>query len=162
MFQSWEMMNTAVLTGRQVSQSMKVFMVSEAGSVADVTLHTSCTTADHSALKVGDSGSNFGVHIETDATRSVICVCLILHCLCYFKCNIEQKCKNISFTFLEALFTTTSKICEMVHNKLHVTAVQLSSWCTFFIKYFCILKLLLLFLHKYSSRRCKVKLIQLK
>ena len=53
MFQRWEMMNTAVLTGRQVSQSMKVFIVSEAGSVADVTLHTSCTTADHSALKVG-------------------------------------------------------------------------------------------------------------
>ena len=69
MFQSWEMMNTAVLTGRQVSQSMKVFMVSEAGSVADVTLHTSCTTADHSALKVGDSSFNFGV--QTDATRSV-------------------------------------------------------------------------------------------
>ena len=45
-------MNTAMLTGRQVSQSMKIFMVSEAGSVADVTLHTSCSTADHSALKV--------------------------------------------------------------------------------------------------------------
>ena len=45
-------MNTAVLTGRQVSQSMKVFMVSEAGSVADVTLHTSCAMSDHSALKV--------------------------------------------------------------------------------------------------------------
>ena len=65
------MMNTAVLTGRQVSQSMKVFMVSEAGSVADVTLHTSCTTADHSALKVGDSSSKFGARIKTDATRSV-------------------------------------------------------------------------------------------
>ena len=70
--QSWELMNTAVLTGRQVSQSMKVcdennamlweviitliimkvFIVSEAGSVADVTLHTSCSMADHSALKV--------------------------------------------------------------------------------------------------------------
>ncbi len=61
-------MNTAALTGRQVSQSMKVndqnncmaviintmkvFIVSEAGSVADVTLHTSCSMADHSALKV--------------------------------------------------------------------------------------------------------------
>ena len=31
---------------------MKVFIVSEAGSVADVTLHTSCSMADHSALKV--------------------------------------------------------------------------------------------------------------
>ena len=72
MSQSWEMMNTAVLTGRQVSQSMKVFMVSEAGSVADVTLHTSCTTADHSALKVRDSSFNLGLAlIKTDSTRSV-------------------------------------------------------------------------------------------
>ena len=31
---------------------MKVFIVSEAGSMADVTLHTSCSMADHSALKV--------------------------------------------------------------------------------------------------------------
>ena len=31
---------------------LQVFIVSEAGSVADVTLHTSCSMADHSALKV--------------------------------------------------------------------------------------------------------------
>ena len=64
-------MNTAALTGRQVSQSMKVkmmtkimtvitnimkvFIVSEAGSVADVTLHTSCSMGDHSALKVSQT-----------------------------------------------------------------------------------------------------------
>ena len=35
---------------------MKVFIVSEAGSVADVTLHTSCSMADHSALKVSQPG----------------------------------------------------------------------------------------------------------
>ena len=35
---------------------MKVFIVSEAGSVADVTLHTSCSMADHSALKVSQTG----------------------------------------------------------------------------------------------------------
>jgi transmembrane protein 132 len=51
-FQSWELMNTAVLTGRQVSQPMKVFMVSQGGEIADVTLHTSCHTSDDSALKV--------------------------------------------------------------------------------------------------------------
>jgi transmembrane protein 132 len=45
-------MNTAVLTGRQVSQPMKVFMVSQGGEIADVTLHTSCHTSDDSALKV--------------------------------------------------------------------------------------------------------------
>ena len=49
-------MNTAMLTGRQVSQSMKIYIVSEAGSVADVTLHTSCTTVDSSALKVQYTG----------------------------------------------------------------------------------------------------------
>ena len=47
-------MNTAVLTGRQVSQPLKIFIVSEAGSVADVTLHTSCQTSDDSALKVSE------------------------------------------------------------------------------------------------------------
>ena len=45
-------MNTAVLTGRQVSQPLKIFIVSEAGKIADVTLHTSCHTNDDSALKV--------------------------------------------------------------------------------------------------------------
>ena len=47
------MLNTAVLTGRQVSDPLKVLMVSQAGDIADVTLGTSCTTNDDSALKVG-------------------------------------------------------------------------------------------------------------
>ena len=47
-------MNTAVLTGRQVSQPMKVVMVSQGGDVADITLHTSCSTPDMAALKVGN------------------------------------------------------------------------------------------------------------
>lgn len=45
-------MNTAVLTGRQVSQAMKVFIVSQAGTVADVTLQSSCHSEDESVLKV--------------------------------------------------------------------------------------------------------------
>lgn len=45
-------MNTAVLTGRQVSQGMKVFIVSQAGTVADVTLQSSCHSEDESVLKV--------------------------------------------------------------------------------------------------------------
>ena len=52
--QRWELMNTAVLTGRQVSQPMKVLMVSQGGDVADITLHTSCSTPDMAALKVSD------------------------------------------------------------------------------------------------------------
>ena len=50
--QNWELMNTAVLTGRQVSQAMKVFIVSQAGKVADVTLQSSCQAEDESVIKV--------------------------------------------------------------------------------------------------------------
>nr|CAD7570838.1 unnamed protein product [Timema californicum] len=49
--ESWGVMNTAVLTGRQVSQAMKVFIVSQAGKVADVTLQSSCHSEDESVLK---------------------------------------------------------------------------------------------------------------
>lgn len=52
-YQNWELMNTAVLTGRQVSQAMKVFIVSQAGKVADVTLQSSCNAEDESVIKVG-------------------------------------------------------------------------------------------------------------
>lgn len=47
-------MNTAVLTGRQVSQAMKVFIVSQAGKVADVTLQSSCQAEDESVIKVSE------------------------------------------------------------------------------------------------------------
>lgn len=47
-------MNTAVLTGRQVSQAMKVFIVSQAGKIADVTLQSSCYADDESVVKVSD------------------------------------------------------------------------------------------------------------
>lgn len=50
--QNWELMNTAVLTGRQVSQVMKVFIVTQAGKVADVTLQSSCQAEDESVIKV--------------------------------------------------------------------------------------------------------------
>lgn len=45
-------MNTAVLTGRQVSQAMKVFIVSQGGKIADVTLQSSCQAEDESVIKV--------------------------------------------------------------------------------------------------------------
>lgn len=50
--QNWELMNTAVLTGRQVAQAMKVFIVSQGGKVADVTLQSSCHAEDESVIKV--------------------------------------------------------------------------------------------------------------
>ena len=54
--QNWEVLNTAVLTGRQVSQAMKVLIVSQAGQVADVTLQSSCHSEDESVLKVRVKG----------------------------------------------------------------------------------------------------------
>ena len=50
--QESDLMNLAVLTGRQVAKQLKVFIVSHAGEIADVTLHSSCTSKDLSALKV--------------------------------------------------------------------------------------------------------------
>eukprot|EP00092_Neocalanus_flemingeri_P018939 GFUD01020515.1.p1 GENE.GFUD01020515.1~~GFUD01020515.1.p1 ORF type:complete len:1459 (-),score=271.45 GFUD01020515.1:1899-6275(-) len=66
----WEIMNTAVLTGRQVSQPLKIFIVSEAGKIADVTLHTSCHTNDDSALKVSSSCTS--VYVDGSETRGAL------------------------------------------------------------------------------------------
>lgn len=52
---SWELLNTAVLNGKQVSHPMKVYIVSQAGKVADVTVQTSCKSVDESVLKVSSS-----------------------------------------------------------------------------------------------------------
>ena len=54
-------MNLAVLTGRQVANQLKVFIVSHSGEIADVTLHSSCSSQDLSALKVS-------IHIVIDIT----------------------------------------------------------------------------------------------
>nr|XP_040221411.2 transmembrane protein 132E [Anopheles coluzzii]XP_049461170.1 transmembrane protein 132E [Anopheles coluzzii]XP_049461171.1 transmembrane protein 132E [Anopheles coluzzii]XP_049461172.1 transmembrane protein 132E [Anopheles coluzzii]XP_049461173.1 transmembrane protein 132E [Anopheles coluzzii]XP_049461174.1 transmembrane protein 132E [Anopheles coluzzii] len=64
---NWELMNTAVLTGRQVSQAMKVFIVSQAGKMADVTLQTSCQTEDESVMKVSSSCSS--VYVDGSEVR---------------------------------------------------------------------------------------------
>ncbi|XP_076330316.1 transmembrane protein 132E-like isoform X2 [Tachypleus tridentatus] len=52
---STQLLNTAVLTGKQVSQPMRVFVISQAGKVGDVTLQSSCHAADESILKVSPS-----------------------------------------------------------------------------------------------------------
>lgn len=51
-FQNWEVVNSAILTGKQVSQGMKVVMVSHGGHLADVTLQASCHVPDDSVIKV--------------------------------------------------------------------------------------------------------------
>lgn len=68
-------MNTAVLTGRQVSQAMKVLIVSQAGKVADVTLQSSCHSEDESVLKVSSSCSSVyvdGSEIRGSSNASVL------------------------------------------------------------------------------------------
>uniref|UniRef100_T1J6G2 Transmembrane protein 132E n=1 Tax=Strigamia maritima TaxID=126957 RepID=T1J6G2_STRMM len=52
---TWELMNTALLNGKQVSHPMKVYIVSQAGKVADVTLRSTCQSVDESILKVSSS-----------------------------------------------------------------------------------------------------------
>uniref|UniRef100_A0A182K5L3 Transmembrane protein 132C n=1 Tax=Anopheles christyi TaxID=43041 RepID=A0A182K5L3_9DIPT len=64
---NWELLNTAVLTGRQVSQAMKVFIVSQAGKMADVTLQSSCQTEDESVIKVSSSCSS--VYVDGSEVR---------------------------------------------------------------------------------------------
>ncbi|XP_046988822.1 transmembrane protein 132E [Schistocerca americana] len=72
---NWEVMNTAVLTGHQVSQAMKVFIVSQAGKVADVTLQSACHSEDESVLKVSSSCSSVyvdGSEIRGSSNASVV------------------------------------------------------------------------------------------
>ncbi|XP_041976905.1 transmembrane protein 132E isoform X2 [Aricia agestis] len=72
---NWEVLNTAVLTGRQVSAALKVLIVSQAGQVADVTLQSSCHSEDESVLKVSSSCSSVyvdGSEIRGSSNASVI------------------------------------------------------------------------------------------
>ncbi|KAK6625427.1 hypothetical protein RUM43_005725 [Polyplax serrata] len=72
---NWEVINTAVLTGRQVSQAMKVLIVSQAGKVADITLQSSCHSEDESVLKVSSSCSSVyvdGSEIRGSSNASVL------------------------------------------------------------------------------------------
>ncbi|KAK2714826.1 hypothetical protein QYM36_009134, partial [Artemia franciscana] len=85
MVKTKEIVNTAVLTGHPVARSLKIFMVSQAGQVADVTLQASCTSLDESILKVSPSctsvyvdggeirgSSNATVQIKYDSKTSLL------------------------------------------------------------------------------------------
>lgn len=68
-------MNTAVLTARQVSQTMKVFIVSQAGKIADVTTKSTCHAEDESVIKVSSSCSSVyvdGSEIRGSSNASII------------------------------------------------------------------------------------------
>ncbi|KAJ8913830.1 hypothetical protein NQ315_003739, partial [Exocentrus adspersus] len=67
---NWEVLNTAVLTGQQVSQTMKVFIVSQAGKAADVTFQASCHSEDESVLKVSSSCGS--VYVDGSEARGSV------------------------------------------------------------------------------------------
>ncbi|KAI1309078.1 Transmembrane protein [Halotydeus destructor] len=50
-----QILNTAVLSGRQVAQQLRVFVVSRSGKPGDVTLQATCHSQDESILKVSHS-----------------------------------------------------------------------------------------------------------
>lgn len=53
-----EMLNTAVLTGKQISNLLKIYAISYSGKVGDVTLQSSCHSFDESVIKVSPSCSS--------------------------------------------------------------------------------------------------------
>ncbi|XP_037092230.1 transmembrane protein 132C-like, partial [Pollicipes pollicipes] len=55
MAKTTDLVNTAMLTGAQVTEPLRVFMVTQSGDVADVTLKSSCKSTDESVLKVSSS-----------------------------------------------------------------------------------------------------------
>ncbi|XP_014262222.1 transmembrane protein 132C isoform X2 [Cimex lectularius] len=72
---NWEVVNSAVLTGKQVSQGMKVVMVSHGGHLADVTLQATCHVPDDSVIKVSSSCSSVyvdGSEVRGSANASVV------------------------------------------------------------------------------------------
>ena len=52
---SRELLNTAILNGRQVSRTMRIYQVSASGSISDITFQCSCQSADESIIKVSPS-----------------------------------------------------------------------------------------------------------
>ncbi|XP_050428697.1 transmembrane protein 132E [Adelges cooleyi] len=72
---NWEIINTAVLTGKQISHAMKVFVVSYSGKISDVTRQSTCQMEDDSVLKVTSSCSSVyvdGSEIRGSSNATVI------------------------------------------------------------------------------------------
>lgn len=99
--QNWELMNTAVLTGRQVSQVMKVFIVTQAGKVADVTLQSSCHAEDESVIKVS---------------------VFELPCLCSFSSELWSQQMNFLFLLL-----TSCVAVEQAYLRFHLLCLPSAS-----------------------------------
>ena len=71
------LLNTAVLTGKQSMQSLKIYVVSSAGRFGDVTLQASCASTDESVLKVSPSCT--ALYLDGSETRSSINATILIH-----------------------------------------------------------------------------------
>ena len=72
---SRELLNTAILNGRQVSRTMRIYQVSTAGSISDITFQCSCQSADESIIKVSPSCTSIyldGSEVRGSQNASVI------------------------------------------------------------------------------------------
>ena len=70
-----QMLNTAILTGKQVSQPLRVFVVSKSGRSGDVTLQSTCHSLDESSLKVSQSCTSIyldGSEIRPSVNSSIV------------------------------------------------------------------------------------------
>ncbi|XP_022686153.1 transmembrane protein 132C-like [Varroa jacobsoni] len=63
-----DLINTAIITGSQVSQLVKLIMISEAGQMSDVTHKAACHSSDESVLKVSPSCTS--VYLDGSEIRS--------------------------------------------------------------------------------------------
>lgn len=71
------LLNTAVLTGKQTTQPLKIYVVSSAGKFGDVTLQTSCSSADETVLKVTPSCT--ALYLDGSESRSSINASISIH-----------------------------------------------------------------------------------
>ena len=70
-----QLINTAILTGRQNSQPLRVFVVSQSGREGDVTLQATCSSTDESVIKVSPSCTSVyldGSEIRGSTNASII------------------------------------------------------------------------------------------
>jgi len=71
------LINTAVLTGKQNMQWLKIFTVSSSGKYDDVTLQASCASTDESVLKVSPSCT--ALYLDGSESKSSINATILIH-----------------------------------------------------------------------------------
>lgn len=74
---SRNLLNTAILTGKQNIQPLKIYVVEKSGKFGDVTLQTSCSSNDETVLKVSPSCT--ALYLDGSETRSSINATISIH-----------------------------------------------------------------------------------